>query len=399
MITRRRAALVRFRLLPWWGKVTLIYVAARIFTTILLLILASVQGANPWTGAQPDYFSFASIWDGRWYQIVAATGYPTTLPITDTGHIGENAWAFMPVYPYLVRGLMTITQLPWTVVSVAVSVLAGWGAALVFYRLMRRTLGENGAALFAVVLFCIAPLSPMFQVAYAESLYLLLLNVALYLVVVRNYWLAIPVVAVMAFTRPSGLAFALFLAAHLVHRWWVRRTEPFPLREGVAVVALTGVSGFAGLAWPVIAGIATGVPNAYTETELAWRSAYIGYQELVPFAAWFQGGNWWLGFPAGTIVVLCLVIAMTLAMFTAPVKRIGVDLRLWVASYLIYLLAVFFPQSSTFRLLMPAFPLLGALAVPRSRLFRWSIVIVFLIGQWLWLLMGWGVDGADWTPP
>lgn len=399
MITRRKAALVRFRLLPWWGKVTLIFVAARIFSTVLLLILASVQGANPWTGAQPDYFSFASIWDGRWYQIVAATGYPSTLPLNATGHIAENAWAFMPVYPFLVRGLMLITQLPWTVAAVAVSVLAGWGAALVFFRLMRRTLGENSAALFAVVLFCVAPLSPMFQVAYAESLYLLLLNVALYLVVTRRYWFAIPVVAVMAFTRPSGLAFALFLAVHLVHRWWIRRAEPFPLREAVAVVALTGVSGFAGLAWPVIAGVVTGVPNAYTETELAWRSAYIGYQELIPFAAWFQGGNWWLGFPAGTIVVICLIAAMTLIMFTAPVKRIGVDLRLWVASYLIYLLAVFFPQSSTFRLLMPAFPLLGGLAVPRSRVYRWSLVLAFLVGQWLWLLMGWGVDGADWTPP
>ena len=46
-------------------------------------------------------------------------------------------------------------------------------------------------------------------------------------------------------------------------------------------------------------------------------------------------------------------------MFTPAVKRLGVDLRFWVASYALYLLAVFFPQSSTFRLLMPMFPLLG----------------------------------------
>jgi predicted RNA-binding protein YlqC (UPF0109 family) len=41
------------------------------------------------------------------------------------------------------------------------------------------------------------------------------LTLALYLLVSRRYWQLLPVVGVMALTRPSGLAFALALALHV----------------------------------------------------------------------------------------------------------------------------------------------------------------------------------------
>ncbi len=83
----------------------------------------------------------------------------------------------------------------------------------------------------------------------------------------------------------------------------------------------------------------------------------------------------------------------------AAVRRLGIEMRLWVVSYSLYLLAVFFPQSSTFRLLMPMFPLLGAVAQPRSRVYRVAVVAASLALQWGWLLVCWRVDGYDWTPP
>jgi hypothetical protein len=48
---------------------------------------------------------------------------------------------------------------------------------------------------------------------------------------------------------------------------------------------------------------------------------------------------------------------------------------------------------------MPLFPALGALAVPRSRIYRVAIVLVCIIGQVGWMAIGWAVDGRDWTPP
>lgn len=388
----------RYRLTPWWARVLVIWALSRVVTTTLILLLARVQGANAWTGANPNYVDFANMWDGRWYNIVAVSGYPSVLPLTDTGQISENAWAFMPGYPIVARSLMVLTGADWAPVAVFVSVAFSLGTALLFYRLMNRVL-DSSTALFSVVLFCVAPLSPLLQFGYAESMYLFFLTLALTLLLERRYALLFPVIAVMALTRPSGLAFALALGLHVIYRFVTRATDPFSTRQRLLAVSIALFSGVMGLAWPIIAWIVTGSITAYTDTELAWRAPYIGYQELVPFAAWFQSGVWWLGSPRGIVVVVAIIVVFTLFMFTPAVRRLGVDLRFWVASYALYLLAVFFPQSSTFRLLMPLFPLLGAVAVPRSPVYRIAVVMLFIAAQWGWLLICWGVDGMDWTPP
>ncbi len=388
---------VRWRLLPWWARVVLIYLGARAITTLFVLELAGRQEANAWTGARPGYFEFANLWDARWYAFIASAGYPSELPLTDDGHVAENQWAFLPVYPAIVRAL-TVTGLPWDVASVLVAFLAGLGAALVFHRLMSRFL-EPDQATFAVVLFCVAPVAPIMQFGYAESLGFLWLASALLLLVDRRYGWLVPVVVIWAFTRPGALAFALTIGLHWIVRWFTRDRDPFPVRERVAAASVAVVAGIAGLAWPGIAWLVTGELQAYTDTELAWRSAYIGYVDLVPLTPWFQAGDWWLGQPMGTIAPIGLVAAFGLILVSPWVRRLGVDLRLWLASYGLYLFAVFFPQSSTFRILAPMFPLAGALAVPRSPWWRAGLVVVSLALQFGWLLIAWRIDGYDWTPP
>ena len=393
-----RAVLVRWRMMPWWLRVVLIYATSRVVTTALMLVMAGQQTANPWTGAHPGYAEFANLWDGRWYEIIAGFGYPSELPRTDDGHVSENAWAFMPAFPWLVRAFMAVTGLPWAGLAVFVSLAFGLGTALVFHRLLRTRL-EPSTALFAVTLFCFAPLSPLLQIGYAESMYLFFLTLALLLLVQRRYWLLVPVIAVMALTRPSGLAFALAIGLHVIHRWVTRGRDPFPVHERLASASVAVFSGLMGLAWPAIAWVATGDLTAYTDTELAWRMPYIGYVELVPFTPWFQSGVWWLGQPIGIIVVVALIVGFAGVLFLPAVRRLGVDLRFWLASYALYLLAVFFPQSSTFRLLTPLFPLLGAIAQPRSRIYRVAVVLVFVVLQWCWLSLCWAYIGYDWTPP
>jgi hypothetical protein len=398
-LLRRPVSLtVWYRLTPWWLRIIAIWALSRVITTGLLLWFASRQGPNAWTEAQPDYFSFASLWDGTWYYVIAVAGYPAELPVTAEGHVAENAWAFMPVYPMFVRGLMFATGSSWHEMAVIVSFVFSLATALAFYKLMRLVLPE-GNSLFAVVLLCVAPLTPITQVAYAESMHAFLLTMALYLLLKRRYGLLFPVVAVMALTRPTGLAFALALALHVGHRWFTRHRDPYPLRERWASVGLAFFSGLMGLAWLLIAWAVTGSLTAYTDTELAWRAPYIGYQELIPFTAWPQGAQFWFGGVLGPIVLGVAAVAFILFMLTPWVRRLGFDLRAWVISYALYLAAVFFPQSSTFRLLMPAFPLLGALAVPQSRWFRIALVVASVFGQWLWLHWCWWVDGYDWTPP
>lgn len=386
---------------PWWVRVLVVFAASRVVTTAILLYYAGIQAKNPWTDAAPGYAEYARIWDGHWYYIISVVGYPSVLPITADGHIGESAWAFMPAYPALLRVFTYATGADFGLVGSLVSGAFALGAALLLYRLVVDRLGA-GTALFTVVLFLVAPLSPILQVAYAESMQLFLLMLSLWLLTRRHYWVLIPVVAVMALTRPTGLAFALALGLHVAYRWWKRRENAFPPREAVAAITATVASGLAGLAWLVVAWIATGSLTAYTDTELAWRSSYIGHGELVPFTAWISGAQFWLRFPLGWLIVTIAAIAIVgfvVLLLSRAGRRLGVDLRLWLASYALYLLAVFFPQSSTFRLLMPLAPALGILAQPRHPAYRAVLVVLCIAGQVAWTHIGWYVDGSDWTPP
>jgi hypothetical protein len=389
---------VRYRLTPWWARVLVVFLVSRAATTGILLWFASMQQQNAFSSARPAYLDFAKIWDGSWYFSVTLSGYPTELPLTADGHVAENAWAFMPAYPAVIRSLIWATGLDFRVVSVGVSVAFALATALMLYRLLALLLPQ-GTTLFAVVLYCFAPLSPILQVAYAESMHAFFLTLALYLLLTRNYPPLFAVVAVMSVTRPSGLAFALALGLHVVHRWVTRARDPFPRRDAVASGALTAFSLLCGFAWPLLAAIVTGSPTAYTDTELAWRAPYIGYLGLQPFASWLQASQFWLPGPLGYVALAVVFAAFAAFLFSPPVRRLGVDLRFWVGSYALYLLAVFFPQSSTFRLLFPVFPLWGAVAQPRSVVYRVSLVVLCLAGQVGWVYIAWWVDGYDWTPP
>lgn len=389
---------IRYRLTPWWLRVAVVWALSRVVTTGILLWFAAQQQQNPRIAAHPDYLTFAQLWDSAWYHLVAAGGYPSTLPMTVDGHVMENAWAFMPGYPMFVRGLMVVTGLPWEPMSVFVSIAFSLAAALMVYRMLHLVLpGES--ALFAVVLFCVGPLSPILQVSYAESMHAFLLALALYLVMRRHYVVLIPVIAVLALTRPSGLAFALALGLHVIHRFITRAKDPFPAWERILIVGVMVFSAIMGLAWPFLAWMSTGSITAYTDTELAWRAPYLGYVDLIPFTPWIQGAGFWMPGPLGIVVLILTVVIFFAFLFTPWARKLGLVLRFWVASYGLYLLAVFFPQSSTFRLLLPMFPLVGALAQPRSRIYRVLLVALFIVGQWVWCYYCWWVDGQDWTPP
>lgn len=395
---------LRYRVTPWWVRVLVIFAASRVVTSAIMLAFANVQTANPWTGAKPSLFQFSGIWDSYWYYIVAASGYPSTLPTGSDGHVSQNAWAFLPGFPAVLRAFLAV-GVPFDVAGVIIAVAFSAAAALVFYRLMARVL-PSGTAMFAVVLFCTGATSPILQVGYAESMQLFFLFLALLLLQSRRYYLMIPVIAIAALTRPTGLAVAILLLFHAIHRFVTRRRDAFPLRERVAVV-ITGLSSaFLGVLWPLVAWIATGSSSAYTDTELAWRAGWIGYQDLVPFQAWFQGAHWWLSWIQvpnpwfWAIVGMILLIAIFGVLLVSPwVRRLGVDLRFWLAGYGIYLLAVFFPQTSTFRLLMPFAPALGAIAIPRSRVYRVALVVLGIASQVVWMSFAWWVVGADWSPP
>ncbi|WP_438352577.1 hypothetical protein [Microbacterium sp. CJ88] len=391
--------------LPVVVWIALIYVGARLITTGFLVLAAQLAGQGTRFGPNATIGDFFLGWDAQWYWYVAVNGYPSVLPVTDAGLVKENQWAFMPVYAYLSQGLGVLLG-SWGAAAVAISLVAGFLACWVLFRMLRDRIGD-GAALWAVAFFASAPLAAMFQVGYAESLFLLWLLLALWALMRRRYgWLYL-LIPLMGFTRPGVLAFALLLGLIGVWRWMHRRTEPLPIREIVHIVALGALAVVVGFAWQVIAGVATGDSGAYLATELAWRRNWLPASDggFLPFDGFVQGaafwfGTWGLGPVTGYVVLALAVVAIAvLLLFEPHVKRLGVELRLWSASYLVYLLAVFFPQSSLFRLLLPLSPLWGAAAVPRSTPWRIAVLAACLLGQWWWIYNMYALGNTYWQIP
>jgi hypothetical protein len=374
--------------------VAAIWLVSRVLTTVIMLAFAAREPATYWAPAHPSYLRLAQFWDSGWFHTIATTGYPLRLPSGAGGQVLPNAWAFLPGYPALVSALGGVTGLPWSIASVVVATGCSCGAALVLDRLLVATLGRREP--FAVVLFCVSPLSPVYQVAYAEPMAVLLLALLLLLLVRRRYVAMLPCIVLVGLTRPLAVPVALLLAVHLLIRLVRRRVEPVPGRALLACCAALAVGAATAVAWPLAAALATGTRSAYLDSELAWR----GSDSLVPFLPWLDAAREVGGPVLGPAVLIAILLAVAALLAAPPVRRLGADLVTWCASYALYLLAVFPPQPSVFRLLLPLFPLAGAVGAVRSRPARVGLVIACLLGQAVWFGATWArwhVRG--WSPP
>ncbi|CAN7321169.1 hypothetical protein LJR045_001738 [Microbacterium sp. LjRoot45] len=387
-LTRPHAQSVLSRLSPAL-QIAIVYVLARAVTTVFLLIAAELSGEGSRFGPDATIGSFVMGWDAEWYSFIAGFGYPSDLPRDETGEVTTNQWAFMPLYPVLAT-LVGFGN--YGLGALIVSLVAGYLSALVLYRLLRDRI-DASAAMWAVVFFVSGPLAALFQIGYAEALFLLWLFCALWCVQRRRFVPLYLLIPLMGYTRPGVLAFSLFLALYGIWRWFRRENDPLSAREVVHIVVLGLWAAAVGFSWQIIAGLVTGDPSGYLETELSWRRSWTGEAGVfVPFDGFVQAAAIWFRLwgldPVWGYVALGVgvVAAAAVLLFVPQVRRLGAEVRLWSASYLVYLLAVFFPQSSLFRLLVPLAPLSGALALPRSLAWRVGVLAACLVGQWVWIL-------------
>ena len=393
-----RRFLAPLRRAPWWLQVTLIYAAARIVSYAIFLGSAWHADASPWSGRQPDYLTFINRWDAGWYERIFRGGYPDAIPRHPDGAAYANEWAFYPVFPLLTRAVAAVTGLGWPAAGALVATSAGLAATVMIYVLFRNVASPR-TALWGVAFFAFFPVSAILQVPYAESVGIFFLAAALHLLIKRKYWAALPMVALLCFSRPAGVPFAAVVALHVALRWWHRRRDPFPAREVFAGVVLMLCSAALAFAWMLTAWWATGEPTAYTDTETAWR----GGGGLVLFKPWFDAGVELVGPLWGPLLPLLLVAVAGLCLNSRAARRIGPEPLMYSGLYVLYLLAVLHPPSSTFRMLLPLFPLaLAAAFASPSRAYRWCVLLMFTLLQivwvewlWQWLAIS---TGQTWPP-
>ncbi len=279
--------------------------------------------------------------------------------------------------------------LPWQTAGIVLSVAASAGATVVLFVLLRSVTTPT-SAWWAVVLFTFGPLSFIFVLGYAEALFLLLLFTALLLARRRRYlWIA-PLGVVLAFTRPGALALALGLGILFLVRWFRRGVDPFP-RHQIRGLLLAGVvTAAAGMAWPYIADAVTGTKDAYLRTETAWWIPLIGEGHFVPLTPWFRFFGMYLGL-AGLLIVLGFMALFAWWVSSRPVRALGPEIIAFVLSYGLYLFAVFLPQQSTFRLLLPMSPMLADERLSSTRRRRQVTLIGALVLQVAAVLLLWTI--------
>jgi hypothetical protein len=376
--------------MPLWAAALLLFAASRVYSTALLVgayFTAKANGipfASQRVGA--NLLNYFGAWDASYYRRIAEHGYPATLP-TAGGHVLPNSWAFYPVFPGIVRAVMTVTGLDADAAGLLVATVAGAGAAVVLARLLAPRIGDR-PALWVVAMFCFGPVAFILQLPYAESLFCLLIFASLVALSSRKYLIVIALGIIAAFTRPGELALPLAIGILLVFHW--RRRSEYPTRDRVGMFVAAVTTGAAGLAWPVIAGLATGNPSAYVETELSWWTGYVGQASFVPLTPWFIFAGRYLGI-IGIVLVIACIAATAWWLSRRSIRAIGAPTLLFGASYLLYLLAVLLPQQSIFRLLLPATPLLGDPTLSHSRRARWILLAVGVVLQPLAIILLWQV--------
>ncbi|PYY47004.1 hypothetical protein DEI84_12090 [Curtobacterium sp. MCBD17_023] len=373
-----------------WTTPLLLWLASRIVSTVLLGSVYWLATANGWHFGSyrrdPSFATFSGSWDASFYRTIAEHGYPRDLPTDGDGHVLPNPWAFLPLFPGVVRVLMALTGSSFWVAGLVVATLCGAGACVVLFRLV-LAVADARRARWATAFFAFGATGFLLQVAYAESMILVLLFGALLALVRRRYWLVAVLGVLAAAARPGVLALAVALAVHLVVREVAARRagggrpggEPFRWRDRGAVVAAGLVVAAAGLAWPVVASAVTGRPDAYLETELSWWVGFVGRQHFAPLTPWFLMAGTWLG-PAGIVLVVLVLAGAAWLSCRRGVRALGPDVLGFTVAYVAYLVAVFLPQQSLPRLLMPVAPLLAAdtFTATRRRATGWLVVGVCL---------------------
>jgi len=377
-----------------------VYAIVRLVDVVIIIIAARHQmpisrgdtglaGYYIWepSPASPGYGSVASNWDGQWYLSIASHGYPTSIPRDAAGHALQNQWGFYPVYPFIVGAIMRISGLSFMVVAPILSFLLGAAAVTVMFRLINQGSGRFAASA-TVLLTCTYMAAPAMQIAYTESLGLLLVCTALLLLRNRRYGWLIPVLVTLALTRAVVLAFVPVVVVHGISRYRHRSLEPFPKPDRWRVVGLACLAiALTGL-WPAIAAVTTGDPEAYIQTMSSWgTTGKLRVMIEFPAFAWAEGGA------VGLTVLLGIIALIAVIVLRRGARAWDPEVRAWAGFYPLFLLLATAPGTSNVRYLFLAFPLMWPFpdvarttADRRLRLAAVAILsICGLILQWVWI--------------
>lgn len=356
--------------------------------------------------ADSPHSEFAQSWDGQWYRLVAEHGYPAELPRSDDGEVLPNQWAFYPLYPTIVGGVMAVTGLSFGLAGVLVSMaFALAGFALLYGWVVRHTRSRWTGTL-AILSVMLTPASFIFQATYTESLTLLLVVSFLYLLSSRRYLTAVPVVLLLGLTRNIVVPLVLVgLVVGIAQVWAYMKANDSTLLEALQdrktavcrYLALGFATCVSALIWPVTVALALGEPTAYVQTYSAWfghNSTVLKWFTSTPLSPSDAPWSLTLGF-----VIVVLVAAIYLAVNRHSTYPLA--LKLYPLMLAIYIFIATGPSGSILRYLTLGFFLFPWTNVPRTQAGRVAyfgglglLAVASIALSYMWIGQNWIVaDG------
>jgi len=379
--------------------ILLVYVVSRLIALAAMWVAATwFQNPAGVGHLDPTVGDLIGLWDGEWYETIATQGYPVPLPADPvTGRLTYSAWAFYPLFPFMVKGLMAI-GIPFTAGAVGLNVLLGGLGTVLIWALFRHGLhaapqpGRERLALVAACLWCFYPATGIMLKPYTEPLAVVLVAASLLYLMRRRYAVVAALAVPLGLTRGVAAAIGCAALIHVIVRISEdRRAGVAPLRgQRLTATLMLGVIGLSGIAWPVIVGVISGIPTAFFDVQEAWGQK----PASGPFVLWVQWA-WDSHGAAGTAVLVALCGTYIALILGRHGRWIPVEVRAWAVAYPLYLFAVVRPITSMWRFLLLDFPIAALLASVAMRTsngqqivthWRWrvAILLVPILGGLLW---------------
>ena len=157
-------------------------------------------------------------WDTPWYLEIAHHSYSC---------FGSSV--FMPLYPFLIRGLGILPGSNDLAAALLISSIASFVAFFLLYQLARELTGSTSVARASVAALALFPVSFFLMAGYTEALFLAL-AIAAYLAARRSSWIIAGIlIALATLARLQGILLLVPVSLELVlaHRSDLRRWQPW----------------------------------------------------------------------------------------------------------------------------------------------------------------------------
>ncbi|RLV01643.1 hypothetical protein CTZ27_13730 [Streptomyces griseocarneus] len=340
--------------------------ALALYAAVRLTGMSVMAGWAWWIGRHPRTLLGHS-WDGIWYADIAGHGYGLIIHSTTTRGVIFNDLAFFPLFPGLVRAVMTVLPLTAVTAGLLVAWVSAGFAAWGVYAVGELLHGRRVATLLVVV-WGLLPHAIVQSMAYTEPLMTALAAWALYAVITGRRLCAGALALAAGLSRPNAIAVAAAVwAAAAVTLWRDRDSRgDWRLWAGTALAPV----GWAG--YVVWAGFRSGGGLlGYFHVQRLWGSRFDFGRDAFKFVRHLCIGKDAMAYYVTVAILAVALVALVFLVLDRPPAALAV--------YALVLVVIAVGGSSYFaskpRFLLPAFPLLFPMALAMAKARQRTVVV------------------------